>query len=101
MSKFTEKLGINPIRAHRFYADVHAKTSEPYCKTEEVRKVEQQNADMLELLVEEAKEHFNTSKEYGERFRLHSRYKDYLYLTIEMAMIFGINNDEIKQLIGE
>ncbi len=48
----TEKLGITPIQSHRFYADVHAKTSEPYCKTEEVRKVEQQNADMLEALIE-------------------------------------------------
>ena len=49
----TEKLGIKPIRSHRFYADVHAKTSEPYCKTEEVREVEQQNAEMLEALIED------------------------------------------------
>ncbi len=56
MSKFTEKLGIKPIRAHRFYADVHAKTSEPYCKTEEVRKVEQQNADLLEVLISACQE---------------------------------------------
>ena len=97
----TEKLGIKPIRGFNVYTDDVDNGGGRCCYESEVRKVEQQNADMLELLVEEAKEHFNTSKEYGERFRLHSRYKDYLYLTIEMAMIFGINNDEIKQLIGE
>ena len=52
-----EKLGIKPIRAHLFYADVHAKTSEPYCKADEVREVEQQNAEMLEALIDQELSH--------------------------------------------
>ena len=48
MDDIIEKLGITPLLSHRFYADIHAKTSEPYCKADDVREVEQQRNEMLE-----------------------------------------------------
>lgn len=51
MSDIAEKWGITPLVSHRFYVDVHAKTSEPYCRTDEVREIEQQNLRLLDELM--------------------------------------------------
>ena len=52
MSDMIEKLGIAPIVSHRFYADVNAKTSESYCKADDVRELEQQQNELIEALID-------------------------------------------------
>ncbi len=73
-----EKLGIKPIQGFNVYTDDVDNGGGRCCYESEVREVEQQNAEMLEALIEQTKDsinmyinHYGASKTTAEIEKMH------------------------------